>query len=66
MADEDGPKIANRFYSHLFRSNTSVYTTPPQPPDTTEAARALHVAVNELRAEGCSFARWVTFIHLGL
>ena len=66
MADEDGPKIANRFYSHLFRSNTSVHTTPPQPPDTTEAARALHIAVNELRAEGCSFARWVTFIHLGL
>jgi len=62
MSDKDGPKIAHRFYSHLFWSNTN----PPQPPDTTEAARALHIAVNELRAGGCSFARWVTFIHLGL
>ncbi|KIM40921.1 hypothetical protein M413DRAFT_445696 [Hebeloma cylindrosporum] len=67
MADEDGPKVANRFYSHLFRrSNASVDSNTPQTPDTTEAAQALHVAVNELRAEGCGFARWVTFIHLGL
>jgi hypothetical protein len=61
MGDEDGPKIANRFYSRLFRSNVSVHTNAAA--YTTETARALHIAVNELRS---SFARWVTFIHLGI
>jgi hypothetical protein len=64
IADEDGPKIADRFYEYLFRSvltNTRAY------PDTTDAAHALHHAVAKLRADSnCSFKRWVPFIHMGL
>jgi hypothetical protein len=34
-------------------------------PDTTQAARALHIAIAKLRSENISFAHWVPFIHLG-
>jgi hypothetical protein len=34
-------------------------------PDTTQAARALHLAVAKLRSKNAAFVRWVPFIHLG-
>jgi hypothetical protein len=61
MEDEDGPKIAETFYHHIFHANEGNGN-----PDTTQAARALHMSVKQLREEGCSFRRWVPFIHLGL
>lgn len=61
IADSDGPKIADAFYNHLF----SLSAFPTAAPDTTHAACALHLAVAKLRAEECSFMRWVPFIHLG-
>ncbi|KAF8512788.1 CHAT domain-containing protein [Gautieria morchelliformis] len=64
ISDEDGPKVADAFYEYLFRDNSS-NAEDTFPPDTTQAARALHVAVAKLRAEGVSFKRWVPFIHLG-
>ncbi|KAF8512786.1 CHAT domain-containing protein [Gautieria morchelliformis] len=63
--DEDGPKVADAFYEYLFRDNSSSNAEDTFRPDTTQAARALHVAVAKLRAEGVSFKRWVPFIHLG-
>jgi hypothetical protein len=60
IADTDGPKIANTFYENLFKNNHSTAQ-----PDIRQAARALHLAVAKLRAEGVSFARWVLFIYLG-
>jgi hypothetical protein len=67
ISDKDGPKVADSFYGHLFRSNASATTnTPCTIPDTTQAAWALHNAIAELRAEKCSFKRWVPFIHFGL
>jgi len=65
IADQDGPKIAEHFYNHLFRSNESTDIIRSAP-NITEAAEALHMAVANLRVEGCSFIRWVPFIHLGL
>jgi hypothetical protein len=62
MADEDGPKITGSFYRHLFRNNDGCSSNVP---DTTQAALALHLAVKQLRDEGCSFRRWVPFIHIG-
>jgi hypothetical protein len=38
----------------------------PLYPNTTEAARALHLAVAILRNENASFMRWVPFVHFGL
>jgi hypothetical protein len=63
MEDKDGPDVADTFYRHLFQVNDQ---GDVQPPDTTQAARALHLAVKKLRENGCSFKRWVPFIHLGL
>jgi len=50
MADEDGPLVADSFYGHLFESSASTRTTTPCiNPDTTQAARALHMAVADLQ-----------------
>ncbi|KAJ7110931.1 CHAT domain-containing protein [Mycena epipterygia] len=63
MADNDGPKIADSFYEHLFR-NCDVNSEPPVLPDLTEAAYALHLAVMKLRDEpDIPFTRWVPFVH---
>jgi hypothetical protein len=62
--DEDGPKVADSFYEYLYRNKPSAVDDTFRP-DTREAARALHVAVANLRSEGVSFKRWVPFIHMG-
>lgn len=55
MQDEDGPKIADTFYKHLFK-DCDPNANPPVCPDLANAAEALHMAVAELRAEpGISF-----------
>ncbi|KAG2006887.1 mucin-like protein 1 [Coprinopsis cinerea AmutBmut pab1-1] len=58
--DTDGPIVADAFYRHLFRHGTSA------PPDITDAAYGLHLAVKELRDKGTSFHRWVPFVHHGI
>jgi len=66
ITDEDGPTIADAFYEHLFK-NSDATSDPPVFPDLTEAARALHLAVAELRKDkSVSFARWVPFVHFGM
>ncbi|KDR67399.1 hypothetical protein GALMADRAFT_147180 [Galerina marginata CBS 339.88] len=62
MMDEDGPVIADVFYKELFRGPDG---EPTQEPDVNKSARALHLAVKELRAKNVSFRRWVPFIHMG-
>ncbi|EFI27119.1 hypothetical protein CC1G_14944 [Coprinopsis cinerea okayama7 len=58
--DEDGPIVADAFYRHLFRHGTAA------PPDITDAAYALHLAVKALREQGRPFHRWVPFVHHGI
>ena len=62
IRDNDAPEIVDSFYGYLFRDIATHY------PDTTEAARALHIAVKEFRKKHpkCSFEHWVPFIHIGL
>ena len=62
IADRDGPTIADTFYEELFRGPDG---KPGLEPDTRKSARALHVAVQKLRSQNASFARWVPFIHMG-
>jgi hypothetical protein len=64
ISDFDGPKIADTFYENIFKGHNST-STNPSGPDTTQVARALHLAVAKLRAENVSLVRWVPFIHLG-
>ncbi|KAJ6545320.1 CHAT domain-containing protein, partial [Mycena capillaripes] len=65
MNDLDGPKIADTFYGHLFKDCDPNFN-PPNPPDLTQAAKALHLAVQKLRKEpDISFHRWVPYVHYG-
>ncbi|KAF8155198.1 CHAT domain-containing protein [Mycena galopus ATCC 62051] len=60
IMDNDAPQVAKAVYEHLFKST---------PPDPTQAAEALHLAIQNLR-EGSggtkSFFHWVPFIHVGV
>ena len=62
IADQDGPKVADKFYEYLsgvLGGKTS------QGISIRDSARALHHAVRILRLEGVPLQRWVPFIHLG-
>jgi CHAT domain-containing protein len=58
IMDKSSPRVADDVYAHLFKGTH---------PDHTQAAHALHYAVQRLRgsAEGKSYIFWVPFIHLG-
>ncbi|KAJ7751785.1 CHAT domain-containing protein, partial [Mycena maculata] len=57
MNDEDGPLVAETFYSHLFQDGKR--------PQVTDAAEALHLAVRKLREKKVPYERWIPFIHMG-
>jgi CHAT domain-containing protein len=59
IQDDDGPTIANEVYGHLFKTSQ---------PDATQAAYALHAAVEKLQktSENKSFFHWVPYIHIGV
>jgi CHAT domain-containing protein len=58
IMDNDAPKVARDVYEYLFRDASQV-------PDSTEAAEALHRAIQHLRDSGAPFTSWVPFIHFG-
>ena len=58
MNDEDGPTVAEIVYSHLFHDD--------QQPQASEAAKALSLAVKELRKRKIPYERWIPFIHMGV
>ncbi|KAJ7218392.1 TPR-like protein [Mycena pura] len=60
IADDDAPQVASDVYEHLFKTS---------PPDSSQAAEALQLAVQKLRdGSGTrkSFFHWVPFIHVGV
>ncbi|KAJ7921907.1 CHAT domain-containing protein, partial [Mycena leptocephala] len=58
MNDQDGPVVAQIFYSHLFREGHQ--------PQAGDAAEALQLAVKELRHQRVPHERWIPFIHMGI
>ncbi|KAJ7736600.1 CHAT domain-containing protein [Mycena maculata] len=58
MTDEDGPLIAETIYSHLFRGGKQ--------PQASDAAEALQLAMNKLKAQKVPYQRWIPFIHMGV
>ncbi|KAJ7464029.1 CHAT domain-containing protein [Mycena latifolia] len=58
MDDRDGPRVAKLFYSHLFRDGRQ--------PQASDAAEALHLAVQELKRGNVPYERWIPFIHMGV
>ncbi|TFK18344.1 mucin-like protein 1 [Coprinopsis marcescibilis] len=60
ISDVDAPVVADAFYKHMFRNGTE------RPPDVTEAAYALHLAVQNVREGGAPFWNWVSYVHFGV
>jgi CHAT domain-containing protein len=58
IMDRDAPHVADDVYAHLFTEKQ---------PDHTQAAHALHYAIQQLRedTQGKSYLSWVPFIHIG-
>jgi hypothetical protein len=56
MHDEDGPKLARRFYEELFQQELL---------DLDDVAYALDEAIQELRSHGVPSRRWALFMHMG-
>ncbi|KAJ7050647.1 CHAT domain-containing protein [Mycena amicta] len=65
MDDEDGPLVAEQFYTNLFHlaSKNAGYAGQPQAGD---AAEALQMSVNEMRKRKIAPERWIPFIHFGI
>ncbi|KAJ6563129.1 CHAT domain-containing protein [Mycena vulgaris] len=57
MNDQDGPLVAEMFYSYLFREGRR--------PQASGAAEALQLTVNELKKK-VPYERWLPFIHMGV
>jgi CHAT domain-containing protein len=59
VKDADAPVIADKVYGELLKDGRM---------DHRDAAKALHIAVNHLRAKRgeMAFERWVPFIHIGV
>jgi len=57
IQDSNGPIVTEEFYKFLWKDGK---------PDVTQAAYALHYAVEKLRKESPLFLQWVPFIHMGL
>jgi hypothetical protein len=58
MDDRDGPLVAESVYSHLFGGGKE--------PQASDAAGALQLAMNKLKAQDVPYQRWVPFIHMGV
>ncbi|KAG8859121.1 hypothetical protein FRB96_004691 [Tulasnella sp. 330] len=59
MDDRDGPVIAQEFYKYMFRNGA-------QGVDCTDAAKALVMAVRELRRRDVPMQRWINLVHYGI
>ncbi|KAJ6581986.1 CHAT domain-containing protein, partial [Mycena capillaripes] len=60
MQDEDGPLVAETVYSHLFQNGQQPHV------HVGNAAKALQLAVKELKNRNVSYERWIPFIHMGI
>jgi hypothetical protein len=57
MDDIDGPFMAERIYSRIFRDGVL---------DMTAVPYAVDGAVRELRESGVPASRWTTYVHFGV
>lgn len=57
MNDLDGPFMAKRIYTRIFRDGYL---------DLEAVPHAVDEAVRELRESGVSASRWATYVHFGV
>jgi CHAT domain-containing protein len=61
IKDSDAPLVVDKVYDRLFQNHHD------ERPDYRNASRALHDAVQSLRARNeKSYLSWVPFIHIGI
>jgi CHAT domain-containing protein len=59
IRDDLAPEVADEFYRHIARNGRR--------PEATEAAEALHIAVQKLRRkENVPLTAWIPYVHLGV
>ena len=58
MEDEDGPVISKEFYKHMFRN-------PENQANYRDSAKALSLAIREMRRKRVPLERWTMFVHIG-
>ncbi|KAG8931225.1 hypothetical protein FRC02_003040 [Tulasnella sp. 418] len=63
MADADGPVVAEEVYKYMFRRGRNIHGGVLV--DIRDAAAALNIAMNILRARGVPVDRWISFVHIG-
>lgn len=59
MNDYDGPSVARRVYTELFKAGNDYL-------EANDVAYAVHEATRELRMSGIPHSRWATYIHIGM
>jgi hypothetical protein len=58
MADKAGPIVSKAFYNYMFRN-------PGNKADIRDSAKALSVAIRELRKQGAPLDCWIVLVHIG-
>jgi len=58
MSDDVGPIVAEKVYTKICEKQNK--------PNIILAAEGLHLAICELRKQGVSFEKWMSFVHFGI
>ena len=58
MSDFVGPIVAEKVYAKVCEKQNE--------PEVTLAAEGLHLAICELRKQGVSYEKWMSFVHFGI
>ena len=59
LADIAGPIVSKAFYKYMFRN-------PGNKPDIRDSAKALRMAIKELRKRGAPLDCWIVLVHIGI
>ena len=59
FADKAGPIVSKAFYNYMFRN-------PGNKADIRDSARALSMAIRELRKRGVPLNYWIVLVHIGV
>ena len=59
LADKAGPIVSKAFYSYMFRNQENGA-------DVRDSAKALSMAIRELRKRGAPLDCWIVLVHIGI
>ena len=59
LADKAGPIVSKAFYKYMFRN-------PGNKADIRDSAKALSMAIRELRKQGAPLDCWIVLVHIGI